>query len=214
MVNNTVRPRVDQLLDDLPQLVAAARVESGGGLVEEQYRWLGDQRTGQVEAAPHASRVGLHRPVAGIGEREALEQLACSDPRPLPAEVVEAADHVEVLVSGQVLVHRRVLARQADAPSDLGRRCGDVRARHRRVAAVGPEQCRQDGDGGRLAGSIGTEETEDGALAHGEVEAIEGDDIAVVFDESVGLDAAVDGVLVVVHASTVHHPGRGSAVAG
>jgi len=34
----------DQPLDHLPQAQPAARVQAGGGLVEEQHRWPGHQR--------------------------------------------------------------------------------------------------------------------------------------------------------------------------
>ena len=50
----------DELLDDRPQLGAAARVEAGGRLVEEQHRRAVHERGGEVEAAAHAARVGAH----------------------------------------------------------------------------------------------------------------------------------------------------------
>src|SRR5690606_41448973 len=50
---------VDQLADHGPQVDAAAGVEAGGGLVEEQHRRFGHQRARQVEPAAHAARVGL-----------------------------------------------------------------------------------------------------------------------------------------------------------
>ena len=54
---------------------------------------------------------------AGVGEVELLEQLARPLAGPLRAQVVEPADHVEVLEAGEVLVDRRVLAGQADLPA-------------------------------------------------------------------------------------------------
>ena len=74
-MSSTVVPSADQLLDDLPQVVAALGVEAGGGLVEEEHRGPGHQGGGQVEAAAHAARVGLERAVAGVGQVELLEQL-------------------------------------------------------------------------------------------------------------------------------------------
>ncbi len=54
---------------------AAARVEAGGRLVEEQHRRAGDERGGEVEPAAHAARVGPHEPAGGVGQVEALQQL-------------------------------------------------------------------------------------------------------------------------------------------
>ena len=78
VVSSTVVPAADELLDDLPQPEAAARVKPGGRLVEEQDRRLGHERGGQVQAPAHAARVGLGRPLGGVMEVEALEQLVAA----------------------------------------------------------------------------------------------------------------------------------------
>ena len=75
VVSRTVVPPPTRLLDDLPQVVAALGVEPGGRLVEEEHGRAGHQGGGQVEAPAHAARVGLERPVAGIGQVELGEQL-------------------------------------------------------------------------------------------------------------------------------------------
>ena len=54
-------PRVRQLLDEVPHRQAAARVEAGRRLVEEEDRRRVDERGGQVEPAAHAAGVGLAR---------------------------------------------------------------------------------------------------------------------------------------------------------
>src|SRR5690606_20969860 len=95
-----------ELLDDLPEVVAAGRVEPGGGLVEEQHRRPVDEGGGQVEPAAHPTGVGLGRAVGGLDQAEALQQLA-GPPGDLPAgEVGQAPDEVEVLTAGEVLVAR------------------------------------------------------------------------------------------------------------
>jgi hypothetical protein len=52
-----------------------ARVEAGGGLVEEEHGRRGHQRRRQVDAAAHPAGVLADEPVAGVVERELLEQL-------------------------------------------------------------------------------------------------------------------------------------------
>ena len=91
-------PSATRAFDRLPERDAAARVEAGGRLVEEEDRRPRDERGGEVEPAAHAARVGPDEAVGGLGEVEALEQLAS---RALAAsrlrQVVEPADHLEVL---------------------------------------------------------------------------------------------------------------------
>ena len=55
-----------QLVDHVPQVVAARRIEARGGLVEEQHRRPVDERGGQVEPAAHAAGVGAGRAVGGV----------------------------------------------------------------------------------------------------------------------------------------------------
>ena len=66
----------DEHPHDLPHLVAAAGVEAGGRLVEEQQVGRHDDAGGDVEPAAHATRVLLHQAVGGVGEPEGVEQLA------------------------------------------------------------------------------------------------------------------------------------------
>ena len=56
-----------QVAEDVPQVAAAARVEAGGGLVEEQHLGDGHQAGGQVEAPAHAARERLDQLVGGVG---------------------------------------------------------------------------------------------------------------------------------------------------
>ena len=49
------RATVDEVGDHAPQVGAAARVETGRRLVQEQHRGTSDERVGEVEAAAHAT---------------------------------------------------------------------------------------------------------------------------------------------------------------
>ena len=191
-------PAADQLLDDLPQVVAALRVETGGRLVEEEDGRPGHQGGGQVEAPPHAARVGLERPVAGVGQVE----LGRAAPRPAPptrgsAQVVEVPHHLEVLPAGQVLVDRGVLAGQSDEAPDQAGLFGHVVAEHPGPAAVGLQDGGQDAHRGGLARAVGPEQTEDGALVHGEAHPVEGPDLVLALEgllEFFGFDRVLHAV--------------------
>ena len=91
------RALADQPAQHLPQLGAAAGVEPGGGLVEEQHRRGGDEADREVEAATHAAGVLLGDPVGGLGEREPLEQLVGAGADVVLGQPVQPADEPEVL---------------------------------------------------------------------------------------------------------------------
>ncbi len=102
----------------------------------------------------------------------------------------EAGDHADVLAAAQVLVHRGVLAGQADdAPDHLGL-LRHVVAQDGAVALVGLEDGREDADRGRLAGAVGAEQTEDSSRLDFERDAVEGTHVPAGehLDEVVRLD--------------------------
>jgi hypothetical protein len=163
----------DEALDRLPQADAAARIQPGRRLVEEQHRRVRDQRGREVEPAAHAAGVGLGHALGCVGELEALEQLAGAGRRGLAAHAVEAADHHEVLLAGQVLVDGGVLAREPDLGAQRAGVADDVEARHAGAARVRLQEGREDADGRGLAGAVRPEHAEHGALGDAEVDAVE-----------------------------------------
>ena len=178
----------DESLDRLPEGDAAAQVEPCRRLVEEQDRWAGDERGAEVEPSPHAAGVRADEPLARVGQVEGLEQLGRALARDAAAEVVEPADHLQVLEAGQVLVHGRVLAGEPDPLSDPGRVADDVEACDARLAAVGLEQRGQDPDGGRLARAVRPEQPEDAPGLGVQVDAAQGDDVPVALGQPSRLD--------------------------
>ncbi len=105
----------DERLDHVPEREAAAQVEPGRRLVEEDDGRAGHERAGEVEAPAHAAGVRLHEALARVAQIERGEELVRPRTGGAPSEVIEAAEHLEVLEPGQVLVHGGVLAREPDA---------------------------------------------------------------------------------------------------
>jgi len=68
-----VGARRHQITDDVPQLVAAAGVEAGGGLVEKEQLRRSHQAGAQVELASHSAGIGADEAILGIGQPEPLE---------------------------------------------------------------------------------------------------------------------------------------------
>jgi hypothetical protein len=190
----------DEALDRRPHLQAAARVEAGGGLVEEQHRRAGDERRGEVEAPAHAARVGLGRAPGGVDEVEALEQLLAAALGRCAALAVEAAHHHEVLEAREVLVDRRVLAGEADPAAQLDGVAHDVEAGHEDRAGIGPQQRGEHAHRRRLARAVGAEEPEHAAGWGFEVDAVEGADVAEGLREAGHADRRLSRV------RSVHRP--------
>ena len=105
--------------------------------------------------------------------------------------MVEAADHLEVLEAGEVLVDGGVLAREADAGAQRRRFVDHVEPGDARAARVRLEQGGEDAHRRRLAGTVGAEQAEDGALLRVEVDAVEGDDFSVGLGEASGGDGGL-----------------------
>ena len=178
----------DERLDRLPQVEPAARVEPGRRLVEEEHRRARDERGGEVEPAPHAARVRLRHAGAGVAQAEALEQLRGARLGGAAAVAVEAADHGQVLEPGEVLVDRRVLAREADAGAELRGLADHVEAGHAGRAGVGGEERGEDADRRRLARAVRPEHAEHGAGGGLELDAVERAHVAERLDEAADLD--------------------------
>ena len=64
-----------ELAQQVPEIAASARVETGRRLVEEQHLGRRDEARGEVEPAAHAARERLHELGRLVGEAEPLEQL-------------------------------------------------------------------------------------------------------------------------------------------
>ena len=108
------RPSGDERADDVPDLVARARIEAGRRLVEEHQLRRDDDARRDVEPAAHAARVVLDQPAGRLGEAERLEQLGRARLGRGALQAEQPAEQDQVLAPGQVLVDRGELAREAD----------------------------------------------------------------------------------------------------
>ena len=154
-----------ELADHLPECVPARKVQTGRGLVEEQDRRPCHQRSGHIEPAAHPARVRSDRAVGRLRELETLQELSRPLRHPPTRTLGETADQPKVLATGEVGVHGRGLAGQTDAQADALGVVHDVEAQHLGATAVGLEDRREDPHGGRLPGTVRTQQAEHGAGA-------------------------------------------------
>jgi hypothetical protein len=156
--------------DGVPHRQPGPRVQAGGRLVQEQHPGPADQAGGQVEPPLHAAGEVLGGPVGGVGQAELIQQLH----RPLagirPAQVIQAADDLQVFPAGQLFLDGRGLPGQADRAADGSGLADDVVTLDPGPPAVRRQQGGQDADRGGLAGPVGAEHAQHRAAGHGQVD--------------------------------------------
>jgi hypothetical protein len=98
--------------------VAAARVQAGGGLVEEDQPWASHQGHRDVEAARHAAGVRGGGPLRRLDEVEALQQPGGPRPPFGRRQMQQAAHQEQVLLAGEPVVDRGELPGDPDRRAD------------------------------------------------------------------------------------------------
>jgi hypothetical protein len=79
-----------------------------------------------------------------------------------------------------------------------------IKPRHANGAGVGRAQAFDHFEGRGFAGAVGTEDAEDLARVHGEVDAIDGGKLAVALDQASDINDRIVGWLLPAGAFTVH----------
>lgn len=179
-----------QVLNHVPQRHPVAGVQAGRRLVHEHHRGPHHQCRRQVQAAAHTAGVRLRGAVGGLREVELLQQLPRPGLRRLSAHLVELPDHLEVLPAGQILVHRRELARQAYLAAYLVRVPQHVDPGHDRLAAVRLQQRRQHAHRRGLARAVRTQQPQHRALGHVQVHSVQCAYVSEGLHEAFGIDGA------------------------
>ena len=75
-MRSTSVPVPHEVADGVPELDAAARIETGRRLVEQQQLRRADEAGAEVELAPHAARVRLHPAIRGCRRDRAVRARA------------------------------------------------------------------------------------------------------------------------------------------
>ncbi len=197
-------PVGDQAADDVPQAAAAARVQSGGGLVEEEQARVADQAHRQVEAAAHAPGVGGGRFAGGVGQGEPLQQVGGAPAPGAAAQPVQVGHQAQVLLAGEQAVDRGVLAGDADLRAHRVGLADRVVAEDAHPAAVGADERGEDLDHSGLSGAVGAQQGEDGPGGDVQVDAVEHGLVAVGLAEPGGRDGRTGGGRCHVVLSSVH----------
>ena len=187
--SSTVVPSADERADDVPDLVARARVQAGRRLVEEHQLGRDDDARGDVEPAPHAARVVLDEPARppprGRRPRAARRRARCAACAAKPSSRPSRTRFSRPVRSSSTDASWPV--RLTSAADRVGL-ADDVVAEHARAAGVGAQQRGEHADRRRLAGAVGAEHAVDRAARDGEVDAVDRARLAERLDEAGGLD--------------------------
>ena len=191
VVRMMVVPSRTSSREHLPQVAAAARVEAGGRLVEEQHLGAAHQAGRDIEAAAHATRVGLDERGREVGEVELLEQLVATLAGCGLRHATEPADGLQVEPGAHQAVDGGLLRGDADAATHGGRLVHDVEPGDGGAALGRLAERREDADRRGLAGSVVAEQPEHGARSDVQVEVAQRPQLAEPLAEPGGGDSAV-----------------------
>ena len=167
-------PRSLELLDEIPELAAGLRIESGGRLVEKQEVGIADQGNRQGEALFLPARQRHDARVALFLELDQGNQFVGRR-----TSSVEAAEEPQRLDDRQLVGELGVLQLDAEPLAQLLGIRGPAQAEDLDVASVRHGEPLADLDRRRLAGAVRAQQPE--ALAGGDVEvdAVDGNDLLV-----------------------------------
>ena len=179
---------VAEVVEQIPDLLAMDRIETGSRFVEKEQRRIVDERARHRQhlAHPAGKFAGHGVPFFfQIGQvqqtREPLRQFISRHP-------AGAGEKANVFFDGQVAIEAETLRDVAELISHLVAVAPDIHARDLRPAAAGMNQSTQHPDRRRLARAICAEETEDRSRRDRERKIADRVRIAVGFAEAVEKD--------------------------
>ena len=172
----------------LPQIAARARIESGGGLVEQQHRRMMQQSLGQFEPPLHASGKRLRFFLGAVGETDAAQHFADALLERGAAQAVKMADMRQVLFGRQLDVDALLLEDNADAAAHHGRLARHIVVHDQGASARGHHQGRENAEGRSLAAAVRAEQPEDLGRSHLERNPSQRDAVSVLVAELLELD--------------------------
>ena len=150
-----------------------------------------DQCPGNDQTALHPARKGVGEIVLPAGQPEQLKQFVNAPPVFFRLHGMEPGMQFKVFPGGQVAVQAVLLRDHADLPADLSPLQGGIQPGHKGLARGGPHQGGQYPDEGSLAGAVRSEQGEDGAALHLQVEGVKCSQGAVAFGNGTGDDGGV-----------------------
>ena len=164
------------------------RIEADHRLVDHDHFRAMHKRARDDQLLAHAMAVALHELVRPLLEVEQREQLSRSVLDLRSVLVVESRDELEELRARQLFVDERAVGNEPELALRGDRIVDDIDAADVDGAARRPSNSGDHPQRRRLAGAIGTEEAEQLALRHFQVDAVDGGEFPVPFRQVRELD--------------------------
>ena len=168
-----------QVLDHFAGLDDLVRIESAGGLIQDQNVRVVDDGLGEPDALPVALRELADDLLSHIGHVAAFADFADAALQIGSGQAFKFADELQVVADGHVGIEGGRFGQVADALLDFERLFEDVEARHVRRSRRGWQEACQDAHGGGFSGAVRTQETYDLALGNLEGNVVDGDSACV-----------------------------------
>jgi hypothetical protein len=180
-----------EFVHEFPELSAGERIDPGRGLVQEQDFGLVQQR-GRHGQCPLVTQRQARRARCGVADKiDSIERPVDPHPRPRLVEPVEPGLQGEVLAYRQIAIECEALRDVADMAARCARVANHVDSGNANFTARRWERSAQHADRRRLACAVGTQEAEHFAVAHGEIDSVDGNEITKAPRQA----ARVDGIL-------------------
>ena len=171
----------------LPHGDARNRIEAGGRLVEEEDFRVVHQSARDLQPPPHAAGERLRLRAAPLGEIDGLQQLVDVALRCSAGHAVKLGVDAEVLFDREIDVAGHGLRNHAHAVACVVRSFATSKPLMRRARGDG-QQRGHHADQRGLACAVGTQQTEDFALLHGERDVVDRGEVAILLGDVIDHD--------------------------
>ena len=175
---NTVPPRSANVRSDPAEPADPVGIEAVGRFVEQQHVGLSQQCAREGQTLTHAQREAAGALIGGGVEPDLVEHVG----DPTTRDAAELGDGEEVVARGPAGVHAAGIEDRADDAS-RAEQLGVVDASVADLAAVRSGEADHHSHGGRLAGTVRSDEAGDTAGGHLERHVVDDDVLAVPLGE-------------------------------
>src|SRR3990172_3733259 len=149
-----------QIIDRLPKMAAGNGIDAAGRLIEKNDLGIMDDGTGKRQALFPAQGHFAGELVPLLVESVLLQYCFCFRLNIALVHTVNTGVKLQIFMNGKILIQGKLLRHIADDGLDLVRLFINIKSFDRRLARRWQQQAAKHSDGGRFAGTVGPQKTE------------------------------------------------------